>query len=128
MFAARLRSTRGAVLIHVGVAMIGLLGFCAMSIDYGILWTARRQAQNAADAAALAGAISLAFNDPADTNRARFAAESAGEANLVWGQAPIIDPATDVTIGTCPATSASAPTSIATRRAATRSRPSSPAS
>ena len=102
MFAARLRSSRGAVLIHVGVAMIGLLGFCAMSIDYGILWTARRQAQNAADAAALAGAVSLAFNDPADTDRARFAAEAAGEANLVWGQAPNIDPATDITIGTCP--------------------------
>jgi Flp pilus assembly protein TadG len=102
MLTERLRSERGAVLIHVGVAMIGLLGFCAVSIDYGVMWTARRQAQNAADAAALAGAVSLAFNDPADTNRARFAAEAAGEANLVWGQAPNIDPATDITIGTCP--------------------------
>jgi Flp pilus assembly protein TadG len=102
MMSERLRSQRGAVLIHVGVAMIGLLGFCALSVDYGIMWTARRQAQNAADAAALAGAVSLAFEDRADTNRARFAAEAAGEANLVWGEAPNIDPATDITIGTCP--------------------------
>jgi Flp pilus assembly protein TadG len=100
--AGRLGSERGAVLIHVGIAMIGLLGFCAVSIDYGIMWTARRQAQNAADAAALAGAASLAYVDPADMNRARFAAEAAGEANRVWGQAPNIDPANDIFIGTCP--------------------------
>lgn len=100
---ARLRSERGAVLIHVGIAMVGLLGFCALSIDYGFMWTARRQAQNAADAAALSGAISLAFVAPTDTNRARFAAEAAGEVNRVWGQAPNIDPAADVIIGTCPA-------------------------
>jgi Flp pilus assembly protein TadG len=99
----RLRSERGAVLIHVGIAMIGLFGFCAVAIDYGVLWTARRQAQNSADAAALAGAVSLAFVDRADLNRARFAAAAAGGANPIWGQAPTIDPAADVTIGTCPA-------------------------
>jgi len=99
----RLRSERGAVLIHVGIAMIGLLGFCAVAIDYGVLWTARRQAQNSADAAALAGAVSLAFVDRADVSRARFAAEAAGEANPVWGQPPNIDPAADITIGPCPA-------------------------
>jgi len=103
MMVERLRSERGAVLIHVGVAMIGLLGFCALSVDYGVMWTARRQAQNSADAAALAGAVSLAFVDRTDLNRARFAAEAAGEANAIWGQAPNIDPAADITIGPCPA-------------------------
>jgi Flp pilus assembly protein TadG len=102
MMTTRLRSERGAVLIHVGIAMIGLLGFCAMAVDYGVMWTARRQAQNSADAAALAGAVSLAFVDRADTNRARFAAEAAGEANPIWGAAPNIDPANDIVIGTCP--------------------------
>jgi Flp pilus assembly protein TadG len=102
MLPERLRSERGAVLIHVAVGMIGLLGFCALSIDYGVMWTARRQAQNAADSAALAGAVSLAFVAPADTNRARFAAEATGEANQIWGQAPNIDPVNDITIGTCP--------------------------
>jgi hypothetical protein len=98
----RLSSERGAVLIHVGVALIGLMGFSALAVDYGMLWTARRQAQNAADAAALAGAVSLAFVDPDDVNRARLAAEAAGEANLVWHQAPDIDPQADIIIGPCP--------------------------
>jgi hypothetical protein len=97
-----LSSERGAVIIHVGVALVGLLGFAALSIDYGVLWTARRQAQNAADAAALAGAVSLAFVDRNDVNRARLAAEAAGEANQIWNQAPNIDPQNDIIIGTCP--------------------------
>ena len=59
------------MLVHVAVAMIGLLAFSALSIDYGVMWTARRQAQNAADAAALAGAISLAFDNPDGLRRAR---------------------------------------------------------
>ncbi len=37
---------RGAVLIHVAVAMLGLLAFSALVIDYGIIWWRRRQAQN----------------------------------------------------------------------------------
>ena len=44
------------------------------SIDYGVMWSSRRQAQNAADAAALAGAISLAYDDPDD-----FDAHAPGE-------------------------------------------------
>src|SRR4051812_30644407 len=98
----RFNSERGAVLIHTGIAMIGLMAFSALSIDYGILWTSRRQAQNAADAAALAGAVSLAFVDRNDMTRARRAAEAAGEVNVIWGQAPNIDPDADITIGTCP--------------------------
>ena len=42
------------------------------------MWVARRQAQNSADAAALAGAISLAYGDPTDLTCARLAAGAAG--------------------------------------------------
>ncbi|HWJ54869.1 MAG TPA: pilus assembly protein TadG-related protein, partial [Vicinamibacterales bacterium] len=49
------RRQRGAVLVHVAVAMTGLLAFSALTIDLGSLWVARGQAQNAADAGALAG-------------------------------------------------------------------------
>lgn len=98
----RLRSARGAVLIHVSIALIGLLAFSALSIDYGVMWVSRRQAQNAADAAALAGAISLAFVNRTDQARARQAAKAAGEANQVWRQAPVIDADADITIGACP--------------------------
>lgn len=96
------RGERGAVLVQTGIALIGLLAFGSMSVDYGVLWVARGQAQNAADAAALAGAISLAFGDPDDLARVRAVAVAAGQANPVWGQPPAIDPATDVIIGTCP--------------------------
>jgi uncharacterized membrane protein len=40
-----------------------LTALTAFVVDYGVLWVARRQAQNAADAGALAGATALAFDD-----------------------------------------------------------------
>jgi hypothetical protein len=92
----------GAVLVHTAVAMLGLMAFTAFVIDYGALWVSRRQAQNAADAAALAGAVSLAYYDPDDIPRAQNAAAAAGAANLVFGQAPSIVPETDVQLIACP--------------------------
>ena len=80
---ARLRHERGAVLVHVTVAIIGLLAFSALVVDYGVMWIGRRQAQNAADAAALAGAISMAFDAPgATTPRAPWPRRSAREQGL----------------------------------------------
>jgi hypothetical protein len=93
---------RGAVLVHVAVAMLALIAFSALAVDYGAFWVGRRQAQNAADAAALAGALSLAFDDPDDIPRAQAAAAAAGVANQVWGAAPSILPATDVQLIPCP--------------------------
>ena len=49
---------------------MGLLAFSALSIDLGSLWVARAQAQNAADAGALAGGVALAYGNPADTDAA----------------------------------------------------------
>ena len=48
----RWRDERGAVLVQTGIALIGLLAMGTLSVDYGMLWVARRQAQNSADAAA----------------------------------------------------------------------------
>ena len=59
----KLRSERGAVIIHVAIALIALLGFTAVIVDYGAMWVARSQAQSAADAGALAGALTL-LEDP----------------------------------------------------------------
>ncbi len=83
----RLPAERGAVLVHVAIALIGLIAFSSFVVDYGVLWTARRQAQNAADAAALAAASELGFNG-GDEGRARAAAIDASRANLVWGEPP----------------------------------------
>ena len=53
-------SETGAVFIHVAIGLLVLLGFIAFVADYGLLWVSRAQAQAAADAGALAGAVSIA--------------------------------------------------------------------
>ena len=119
---------RGAVLIHVAVAMLGLLAFSALVIDYGIFWAARRQAQNSADAGALAGAMGLAYDDPddfSDTGPAKLAARAAALANEVFGAPPDVNITTDVTFPPVPTTAptpASRWTSTAPCSAATRCR------
>lgn len=85
------RRERGAILVQVAVAMLALVAFSALTIDYGIIWMSRRQAQNVADAAALSGAISMAFDAPGDFNRARLAAKTVGEENTVFGLRPTIE-------------------------------------
>ena len=50
-------SERGAVLVHVAFAFLALLAFTTFVVDWGVFWLARRQAQNAADAGALAAAM-----------------------------------------------------------------------
>src|SRR5687768_6572923 len=96
-----LASERGAVLVHVAIALVGLMAMSTFVIDYGILWTARRQAQNSADAGALAGAISLAFIDFNNQDMARDSALNVAGVNNVWGQSPDITPG-DVTFPVCP--------------------------
>ncbi len=54
-----LKSERGTVLVQVVVSLLALLGLSSFVIDHGVMMTARAQAQNAADAGALAGARSL---------------------------------------------------------------------
>ena len=55
-------------------------------IDHGMLFVARGQAQNAADAGALAGAISLLYN-PAEGTGAEQAARHFAANNAIWGEA-----------------------------------------
>lgn len=98
----RTSGERGAVLVHAALAMLALMAFNALVIDYGALWVSRTQAQNAADAAALAGALSLAFDDPDDIPRAQSNAAAAGTANIILDAPPSIIPATDVTLVPCP--------------------------
>lgn len=54
-----LGNERGATMVLVGLAVAGLLGMVALAVDVGMLFTARSEAQRAADSAALAGAMSL---------------------------------------------------------------------
>lgn len=49
----------GQALVLLALAFIVLVAFVGLAIDGGIVYTERRRAQNAADAAALAGALSI---------------------------------------------------------------------
>ena len=77
-------SERGAVLIMAAIALMVLVAFSAIVVDYGILWAARGQAQTSADAGALAGAQSLGLGAPAAETSAT-AKKVAGE-TYVWGE------------------------------------------
>jgi hypothetical protein len=56
---SRLKHQRGAIIIHVAIALLALIAFSAFVVDMGAMWVSRRMAQNAADAGALAGAVAL---------------------------------------------------------------------
>lgn len=92
---------RGSVLVMVAVAMLALLALTAFVFDYGVMWSARGQAQNAADAGALSGALALAFDDPDDEDGARAKARLVARANRVWAEQPDVTDA-DITFPACP--------------------------
>ena len=79
----------------------GAAGLRAFVVDYGVMWAGRGQAQNAADAGALSGAIALAFDSPTDFAGAKTKARVVAQQNWVWGQAPQ-RPADRVTFPPCP--------------------------
>ena len=83
-------SDRGAILVQTAMVLLALMAFAAFSVDYGVLWASRRQAQNAADAAALSGAISFAFdpNDLTSSGVAYQSAERVLQDHRVWAAAP----------------------------------------
>lgn len=97
----RIRGEDGTVVIMVAISILGLLAFSAFSVDHGVMMTARAQAQTAADAGAMAGALYLAWDDGTDLAGARDAAVAAAQANGVFGATPDVT-AADVTFPTCP--------------------------
>ena len=92
-------SERGAILIQVGVAILVISAFSMFVIDYGVVWISRTQAQNAADAGAIAGATALAFDDfkdRTDTGPAKLAAREFALKHVVWGESPDVKMDDDV--------------------------------
>jgi len=80
----RAKRERGAIIIHVAFALLALLGFAAFVVDMGVMWVSRGQAQNAADAGALAGAVSLMRDGPSPTEAAKSATQWTN-ANSIFG-------------------------------------------
>jgi hypothetical protein len=58
------RSDDGAISVIFAVTFIGLIGFMAMAIDMGAVYVARRELNQATDAAALAAAQEVALGSP----------------------------------------------------------------
>ena len=104
---------RGASAWVVTVAMVPLLGMVSLGTEVGSWYVTRRHAQNAADAAAIAGATALVVNDP--TGPVTAGQAFANSNGFVTG-------------GGCPSTAIPVRTSalpLGTGRRARRSQPSS---
>lgn len=95
---------RGAILVHVAFVLVAVMALSTLVFDFGVLWVGRNQVQNAADAAALAGSITVAYDNPSwaiNEAAVRESAYAVSQSNLVWGQPPKVEPASDITIGVC---------------------------
>src|SRR5215510_10041997 len=80
----RVASERGVALFITAAGMFALIGFIALAVDMGNLYTVRADCQKIADAAALAGAKEAFFYQPTDpVATAKTAAISAARANYV---------------------------------------------
>ena len=86
---------RGMSFVFIGIGFMAFVAASTLAIDVGMFMTARSQAQNAADAGALAGATALVFNDFDDRSTGGPAVQSAVNtslANSVIGAAPSTTP------------------------------------
>jgi len=87
------RDQSGMSYVFVGLSMMAFLSASMLAIDVGMLMTARNQAQNSADAGALAGATALVYdnyNDRTATGPAVTNALNAARANRVmYGQVSV---------------------------------------
>jgi Flp pilus assembly protein TadG len=86
----RLNDETGMSMVFISVGFLAFFAATTLAIDVGMFMTARTQAQNSADAAALAGATALVYNnydDRSATGPAVQSALSTGVANKVMGVA-----------------------------------------
>lgn len=95
----------GVVMVWVALSMLVILGLGALAVDVGFLMASRNELQNAADAAALAGAGELGnkyYNDEEYDSTwdsiIRAVAKDVGEKNKVAGDELLIDNS-DIHIG-----------------------------
>ena len=94
----KLRDESGMSYVFVGLSFMAFISASILAIDVGMLMTARNQAQNSADAGALAGAVALAFDDYDDrsaTGPAVTSAIAGAKANQVMAGDVSVKP-TDV--------------------------------
>lgn len=88
------RNRRGSIIVLAAACLIIAVAFVAFAVDIGYLSVVKTQLQNAADAAALAGANSLSTSSSAAVS----AAKTVGLANSAAGHAVSI-PDSDIELG-----------------------------
>src|SRR5580700_11302230 len=81
----RATTRHGVIVPYVALSLVALLGFLALAIDLGMVMVAKTQAQNAADAAAFAGARTLSGGASANTSQATTNGQAVAAANNVLG-------------------------------------------
>src|SRR5918993_1105264 len=89
------RDQSGMTYVFIGMGMMAFLSATMLAIDVGMLMTARNQAQNSADAGALAGATALVFDDFEDRSASGPAVQGAVNtalANSVIGAPVAVEP------------------------------------
>ena len=90
------RNDSGMSYVFIGMGMTAFLSASMLAIDVGMLMTARNQAQNAADAGALAGATALLYdnwNDRSPSGPAVTSAIAAATNNKVMAGIVSVNPA-----------------------------------
>src|SRR4051812_42965984 len=87
------RDESGMTYVFVGLSMMALLSASMLAIDVGMLMTARSQAQNSADAGALAGATALVYDSwpdrPTRGPAVTSAVNAAGANNVMAAQVSV---------------------------------------
>src|SRR5688500_4289404 len=87
------REERGMAFVWVAIGFMTFFAASTLAIDVGMFMAARSQAQNSADAGALAGATALVFDDYDNRTAGGPAVRSAittAEANTVIGGMPSV--------------------------------------
>ena len=93
---------KGMMIVYVALAIVALCAFVALAVDMGYMYVAKGQLQNAADAAALAGASQLPDTGKARAEAVTFAAKNvaAGSAiNISSSGGNALTPDNDITVG-----------------------------
>src|SRR5262245_125464 len=116
------RNESGMSYVFIGLSMMAFISASMLAIDVGMLMTARSQAQNSADAGALAGATALVYDSYTDRSAGGPAVTSAIRAsqmnNVMAGQVSV-GPA-DVEFLNSPTTGEPNRVRVSVRRTATR--------
>jgi len=95
---SKLRSESGQVFVILVLVLGGLIGFTALAIDGGMVFSERRRAQNAADSGALAAALAKAQSQ--NLHSAALNRTTSNGYETSWG--PCNPAGVDCTLGTGP--------------------------